>query len=309
MIKQKDDVINTADTSGKDTIAAPNNTCKIELLASKTSSLEQQLGILSSKFESFLITSTASTTSSYSVPTLASPSTNNGQRYACESCDYEAVTKENIKDHKKNVHDKLYSCAKCEFTCTDLDTFKLHKSDTHPPVIYSCDMCNFDTFHNNQLEKHRRTKHSDDFSCPNCTFKAANARDLAHHNKIKHAPEFPCDLCSYKACHRPDLNRHLRTMHDQENYQRSRYFTNSKQYHTKSFNNIQTMKTFENTTKPMTMNVNKNILEEPVAKPVNISDNLLRCSGPCHALQKTFSHKDELNLHMDFFHTEQASSQ
>ena len=55
------------------------------------------------------------------------------------------------------------------------------------------------------------------------------------------------------------------------------------------------------------MNVIEDTLEEP-ANPVNIPDNLLRCSGACYALQKTFSHKDELNLHMEFYHVEQAKA-
>ena len=61
-------------------------------------------------------------------------------------------------------------------------------------------------------------------------------------------------------------------------------------------------------TKPKKMNVIEDTLEEPVANPVNMSDDHLRCSGACYALQKTFSHKDELNLHMEFYHVEQAKA-
>ena len=49
----------------------------------------------------------------------------------------------------------------------------------------------------------------------------------------------------------------------------------------------------------------KGIHEEPNAK----SYSNFYCGGGCSSCQKNFSHKDELELHIEYFHTRQNNSQ
>ena len=40
----------------------------------------------------------------------------------------------------------------------------------------------------------------------------------------------------------------------------------------------------------------------------NTGENVLKCSGRCDAIQKNFAHKDELDLHLQFYHGARESS-
>ena len=91
---------------------------------------------------------------------------------------------------------------------------KTHRKVQHPAVMYLCEFCEFNTVHSNQLDKHTRNSHSEDFACDKCIFRAANIGDLTNHKHTKHATVFPCDFCTYKAFSKQDLNRHIRVMHN-----------------------------------------------------------------------------------------------
>ena len=43
-------------------------------------------------------------------------------------------------------------------------------------------------------------------------------------------------------------------------------------------------------------------------KKQNESQNKLKCVGKCNLINKTFSHEDESELHMKFFHKDACSS-
>ena len=116
----------------------------------------------------------------------------------------------------------------------NLNDLKSHKSEKHSPITYSCESCDFDTAHEYQLEKHKRTKHSVDFPCDFCEFQAMNTSDLANHRRTKHVPEFPCENCTYKANGKADLNRHKRGMHQDKFRQGSVYFNRSRQNYKKN---------------------------------------------------------------------------
>ena len=84
----------------------------LTFVESKTSSLEQQLGIVSAKLESFLVSfMTTSKTYCNESKDATSPS----EKYLCEICDFVAENKTDITEHKQHTHVKTYSCSKCEF--------------------------------------------------------------------------------------------------------------------------------------------------------------------------------------------------
>ena len=79
----------------------------MQLLESKTSSLELQMGLLSSKFDSFVVGFlTASKSPTYS-------ETRNATEYVCEICDHVSTEKAEIVTHKESKHKNNLSCQKC----------------------------------------------------------------------------------------------------------------------------------------------------------------------------------------------------
>ena len=100
---------------------ACNDTIKVQFLEHKTSNLENQLLLLSSKVDSLLT----------SFISFSKHSTNQqiSTIYSCELCNYEAEDISVLKTHKETNHQKFVSCHKCDFKSKELDDLKAHKSD------------------------------------------------------------------------------------------------------------------------------------------------------------------------------------
>ena len=106
-------------------------------------------------------------------------------------------------------------------------------------------------------------------------------------------------MCTYKANHNPDLKRHLRVMHP---YKRSVFFNQ-----TRRKNTTMTEKANINLNKEELDNQDTNIFEDE--KHVNKSNRYYNCNGECSSRDKRFSHQDELDLHVQYFHTFQSGPQ
>ena len=222
--------------------------------------------------------------------------TNGKESYACEMCDFVSKEKEVIVNHKQNMHEKKFSCNKCKFSTNEVEKLRSHKNSEHPPVIHQCEFCDFDTIHENQLKKHTRINHSPDFQCDKCDYRAKGELDLTTHKKTKHIPVFPCQICSYKAFNQADLNRHIRVMHQDDNHQQSRYFNR-----TRKPTIIEHVPRKNRTEEQHNINVPK-----PESKPSSHHDpnnlNKPHICGKCDSGAERFTHKDELDLHMMFYH-------
>ena len=212
------------------------------------------------------------------------------EKFICETCNSEFQSRGDIEKHKKDHHETRISCHKCEFTTTRIDILKNHKTNEHPQVLHHCQFCEFETIHLNQLNKHTTTNHKAEYECKTCDFRAMNNKDLQNHLEAKHPISIPCEKCSYKAYSKPDLNRHMRGMHIEKHYQ-SRFFRASQR---QAFTPIYTPnRTVKNPEKAQN--------EEP-AEEENVTQNSLHCVGEYDSLQKSFTHEDEFNLHMNFYH-------
>ena len=93
-------------------------------------------------------------------------------------------------NHKQNVHEKKFSCHKCKFSTYELENLRSHKTSEHPPVIHQCEFCEFETIHENQLNKHTRINHSPDYQCDKCEYRAKCELDLTIHMKTNYVPVF-----------------------------------------------------------------------------------------------------------------------
>ena len=99
-------------------------------------------------------------------------------------------------------------------------------------------------------------------------------RDEQQEKKQEREENSNCDQCSYHASNRNDLMRHINTMHKHD------------------------------TADPSESNCDK--CSYTTTNSSAMSGHLrFHCSGSCTSLQKSFSHKDELELHISFFHKSQ----
>ena len=260
---------------------------KIHFLENKTSSLELQLGLLSSRLDSLLFNFVGDARPAKSTTTMRNPEPM--IRYVCEICNFEVTNKTDMEKHKQEKHARVIACQKCDFETTKLHELKTHKALKHPPIKYSCDNCDFDTMHANQLEKHKRTIHTEDKTCDKTNFKEQNEKDLSNHISSKHDTYIVCELCKYEANGKPDLTNHKRRVHNSRYFIRSQQPQINKQIHYKT-QKKEPLKVTDDTTQQ----------SEP--------KDQFYCVGNCDSIQKTFTHKDELELHKQYYHKRAQSA-
>ena len=107
---------------------------------------------------------------------------------------------------------------------------KLENRESMEILLFSCEDCNSEFTHKDELQKHRREKHvtpeeevmtrqhyqhqqtlsHDQFYCSKCDYRFQTYNDLEEHLQTQH---MKCNLCSYHAIHQKDLRRHKITMH------------------------------------------------------------------------------------------------
>ena len=146
-----------------------------------------------------------------------------------------------------------------------------------------------------------RVNHSIQFCCDSCTYRAHDEADLTNHKSVKHIQIFQCDSCSYHAIHRWDLNRHKNGMHKEINQTFSRFYNRSQ-------NPREDNQPNKNPTEKLN-DENRNNSTHKASKRGQSFQHKFSCSGSCDIRQKSFNHKDELELHMNFFHGATSPSQ
>ena len=57
---------------------------------------------------------------------------NEGVKYACDQCDYQATTKFDLTRHNKSRHEGIkYDCDQCEYQATSQSSLKRHSKAVH----------------------------------------------------------------------------------------------------------------------------------------------------------------------------------
>lgn len=98
---------------------------------------------------------------------------------------------------KKKSSDEPLDCNKCG----------------HKPEVFNCDRCEFKTYENSNLKKHRRIHTTDEpFMCNLCKFNTKHMYTLVRHKMIHSGDKpFTCEKCSFKSNLMSNLRRHMRT--------------------------------------------------------------------------------------------------
>ena len=123
-------------------------------------------------------------------------------------------------------------------------------------------------------------------NCRECSFTATNDEILSNHFESEHYALIHCSYCEYEAESKEELKIHISSFHE------SRYFSRSRR------------PLFRNPI-PETRNISNNATNSKkvpiLVTHENVSEDMFTCSS-CTAGQKTFAHKDALDLHELYFH-------
>ena len=86
---------------------------------------------------------------------------NEGKRYYCNQCDYNAAHRMNLKIHIQNIHEGIrYECNECDFKATQKKYLRTHTESKHKGLKYDCSECDFKTTHKYGLKRHMRGVHN-----------------------------------------------------------------------------------------------------------------------------------------------------
>jgi len=144
------------------------------------------------------------------------PGTYNGEKYKCDSCDYEARWRYKLKQHKERKHLGVrYPCDQCDYQATTKIFLKQHVESKHQGVRFPCDQCGRIYTNSRNLLQHVQVKHEGKvFMCDQCSFTASFKHLLDTHIKIKHEQvKFKCHLCEVTLKNKVRLRYHMKDEH------------------------------------------------------------------------------------------------
>ena len=142
------------------------------------------------------------------------------------------------------------------------------------------------------------------FSCKSCDFVPTVSEALEDHIQISHEKDnqhyFKCDFCTYSPFSKHDLTRHMRVMH--KDRQESLVFNRSKgSYPLKPVNATK----FPAKTQHTRKEIYRTKSTEPSSYVEDHSGGTTYyCDKSCTRLHNSFTHKDELELHLRYYHDE-----
>ena len=272
---------------------------KIATLENRTNTIEQNMMLLTSKLENLQFNFLAN---------------NRGS----------ASEKQSEDQSKTPSVQKLYLCDLCDVQTKDIASLKKHRETKHKPDV------------SNKSKSPPQAK-QDELACNQCSYSAIHLRDLKRHELQMHGTAdeiFLCNVCDYSTQYESNLRKHVQFSHEQS----SRYFVSSSRKRqtqtTKGHRNNQEGTTGGFSIEPLTCNScdfqSKSIQELRNHKKQNVKTRQpfpgsQHVSRPpafkgenkqgtndtdlnCEKCKKTFNHKDMLNLHLEYFHSNTSES-
>ena len=308
-----------------------NEDVKIILLEAKTNTLEHQMTSMSSKLDSlqamlFVKDNIKEKSGSCQCPGPenktetpkddeddSSPSTEDKSNAESE-LDIESPTEDELstnvnnnqtetdlnnefsKNNENTSEELRLRCQQCEFVTENRISFNIHMV-SHFSSNISCDKCSYCAIHEKDLGRHMKNMHASPkhLSCKLCDFYTVEESEFKEHCRQAHNNETrifsrsmnvtnKCHLCSYHPTNRNDLRRHIQSMHGK------------------------TLSEKNSSTKDQVSSACKVIKDSPSKQPESSSSSSemeFHCPGGCTPLVKSFVHKEELELHLSYFHASQ----
>ena len=141
-----------------------------------------------------------------------------------QGCSFWTVTKKEIPEHVKRVHEKVLShkCGICDKAYPTASKLQVHVEQVHMKLkTCGCDICGEKFMWPHQVKKHKRESHGNktDFTyvCHFCAAQYYDARALDLHMERKHMQR---ELSECKYCHKKFvkecLKNHIKTYHEKD---------------------------------------------------------------------------------------------
>merc|ERR1719233_2125522 len=154
---------------------------------------------------------------------------NHERERVCDMCGHVAKTPDYLETHKQVKHFGLKGF-KCEHDDCDkqfsLKKYLIKHMKTHnTSQSFQCNMCDFKTHLQENLERHTMRQHVDkltmDLNCDGCDYVAPNKDRLQTHKRNYHKHErnpFSCDQCAFVGSNYPFLYSHKNKIHNGVKY-------------------------------------------------------------------------------------------
>ena len=112
-----------------------------------------------------------------------------GSEFQCNSCDYQATQKVNLTQHKKRIHEKGKDneCEKCDKKYFSKSELKIHTDAIHNGIVFKCNHCgktfSIKSVYKRHLIIHSSVKHK----CTKCAFETHHQERLNSHQVSQHS--------------------------------------------------------------------------------------------------------------------------
>ena len=78
--------------------------------------------------------------------------------YSCYLCKYETRSSREMDNHGSSKHG-IIDCDKCEYRAEDFDIMKKHKMKHTGRIVFTCNICEFESSKQSMLVEHKESKH------------------------------------------------------------------------------------------------------------------------------------------------------
>ena len=143
------------------------------------------------------------------------------KKFVCETCAIIWSSNSNLKQHVKQVHNKIkeYKCDECEYECALSSSLKSHIKSVHNKVKdVSCNECNYRCSQTGQLKSHIKSIHLKvkDYKCDKCDYECAFKSSLKTHVDTIHnnMKDIKCIYCEFQCSSNSNLKQHVKSIHD-----------------------------------------------------------------------------------------------
>ena len=155
---------------------------------------------------------------SYSSPTairIHKAAVHLGIKHVCDQCGKECTTKSNLTKHQTKFHGDGFPCQSCDYKAGLKDQLKYHIESVHLGIRYECNFegCSYSSSQKTTLRVHRAKRHSEKaIPCLICDEKFAIEFLLKQHIVSKHDGLY-CTKCCWQPYTAEEYQRHNETSH------------------------------------------------------------------------------------------------
>jgi len=129
----------------------------------------------------------------------------------CDQCDAAYEEADVLAKHKQRIHRKLWGCDICGKSFNRSAKLEIHRSVHTREKRYQCNVCEYRCNDPSNLDRHKRTNHSqieNTLICDICELRFRDTDDLERHILESGPLVYSCDKCKFQSHFEVGLSRH-----------------------------------------------------------------------------------------------------